>query len=71
MASKPSVDRRSLYPCARKEIELSLSKIWKGIEARRRDCASRREERPAPEMRMGFRVAAMFDVVGSIPKLQG
>lgn len=27
------------------------------MEARRRDCARRREARPAPAMRMGFRVA--------------
>lgn len=70
MASKPSLDSRSRYPCARNEIELSLSKIWKGIEARSSDCASSKDERPAPEMRIGFLVAAMFDVVGSILKLQ-
>ena len=63
MAFSPSEERRSLYPCARKEIELSCSKIRKGIEARRRDCASKREERPAPEMRIGFPVLIAIAIV--------
>lgn len=56
MASKPCAESRSLYPCARKEIELSRSKMRKGMEARRRHRASKREPRPAPEMSIGFRV---------------
>ena len=50
MALKPSEESRSLYPYARKEIELPRSKIRKGMEARRRDRASKRDARPAPEM---------------------
>lgn len=56
MASSPSEERRSRYPCPRKVNEASRSKIRKGMEERRRDCASKREQRPAPEMRIGFRV---------------
>ena len=63
MALKPSEERRNLYPCARKESELSRSKIKKGMEARRRDRASKRDERPAPEMMIGFWVLVGLVIV--------
>jgi hypothetical protein len=69
MASKPSDERRSLYPWARKENELSRSKIRKGILARRRDCASKREARPAPEMRIGFWVLTAIMLTDNIEQL--
>ena len=66
MASKPSEERRNLYPCARKEIDASCSKTRKGMEARSRACASNSEHRPAPEMRIGLRVLlAMVVMAGS------
>ena len=54
MELKPSEESRSRYPCARKESELSRSKMRKGMEARRRDRPSKRDARPAPEMMIGF-----------------
>ena len=42
--------------------EVSRSKIRKGMEERRRDCASKREARPPPEMRIGFRVVVAIVV---------
>ena len=35
-------------------MEASRSNMVNGMEARRRDCAKRREERPAPEIKIGF-----------------
>lgn len=45
-------------------MELSRSKTMKGMDARRRDWARRRDERPPPEMRIGLRSAAAMMTVG-------
>ena len=43
IASRPSLERRSRYPCPRKEIDASRSKTRNGILARSRRRAKRRE----------------------------
>lgn len=60
MASSPSAERRRRYPWARKVNEASRSKMRKGMPERSRDRASKREQMPAPAMRIGFSV---FDVM--------
>ncbi|KFY24197.1 hypothetical protein V491_02247, partial [Pseudogymnoascus sp. VKM F-3775] len=62
MASRPSEERRIRCPWDRKTGEESRSKIKKGMALRSRECARRREQMPAPEMRTGLRgIAAIIE----------